>query len=144
MTVPLVALLAALACADAGARGGGHPGGAGDEGRQAMRVVRGGRETAAVGEVIDLVVARPVGIPERLQCEWPSAPRVEGTAVRFVRRRVEAPPPEDDGGVATLHYELAAERPGSSRVTLVPKAAGPEATCREVTLEITVGAAPAR
>ena len=105
-----------------------------------MHVVRSGEETVevAIGETVDLVVTRPVGIREQLQCEWPPAPRVDGSAVRFVRRRIEVPPPDDDGGVTTHHYELAAEKPGSSRVTLTPRPAGPEATCREVTLEVTV------
>lgn len=129
-------LLAALALASgvACAAGGG-----GEKGPAKMRVVR--NETSvevAVGEGIDLVVTRPVGIPEQLQCGWPAAPRIEGGALRFVRRRVESPPPEDDGGVTTLHYELEAFLPGASRVLLEPKPAGPEARCRSVAVEVTV------
>ena len=75
-----LALLAALACADAGAREGERPGGAGDEGRRTMHVVRSGQETVevAVGETVDLVVTRPVGIRERPPRGWPAPPRPGG------------------------------------------------------------------
>lgn len=144
MPAAVAALVAGLACAGAGARDTGGGEGAGEKGARAMRVVsRRGVVEVAVGEAIDLVVTRPVGIPEQLQCEWPAAPRIEGGAVRFVRRRVESPPPEADGGAATFHYELAAEGPGSSQVTLAPKPAGPEASCRAVTVEVIVRAGTA-
>ncbi len=135
----MAALLGGLGCADAGAPGSGDEGV--EKGARPMRVVR--NETAvevAAGEAIDVVVTRPVGIPGQLQCEWPAAPRIEGRAVRFVRRRVEAPPPEDDGGVTTLHYELEALAPGTARVALEPKAAGPEARCRTVSVDVAVRA----
>ena len=63
---------------------------------------------------------------------------IDGDAVRFVRRRVEAPPPEDDGGVTTLHYELEAVRPGAARVTLAPKPASRDAAQPPVVLDVTV------
>jgi hypothetical protein len=106
-----------------------------------MRVVRAERAIGVVvGEGIDLVVSRPVGIPEQLQQEWPAVPSVEGDAVRFVRRRVEAPPPDADGGVTTLHYELEAVSAGTARVVLVPRPASPSAPGAPVVLEVTVRA----
>lgn len=104
-----------------------------------MRVVRNEKAVEAVtGERLDLVVARPVGIPERLQVEWPAEPAIDGEAVRFVGRRVEMPPPEDDGGATTIHYELEAVRPGAARVTLAPKPASRDAVQPPVVLDVTV------
>lgn len=106
-----------------------------------MHVVRGGSPVEiAPGEGVDLVVTRPVGIPEQLQNEWPAAPSIEGTAVRFVRRRVEPPPPDVDGGVTTLHYELEAVVPGTARVTLTPRPASRDAARPPVVLAVTVRA----
>ena len=110
-----------------------------------MRTIReSGAVEAVIGERLDLVVTRPVGVPDRLQVEWPAAPAIEGDAVRFVSRRVEAPPPEDDGGVTTFHYELEAARPGAARVTLAPKPASRDAAQPPVLLEVTVRDAPPR
>ncbi len=110
-----------------------------------MRVVRDEKALDAVtGERFELVVARAVGIPEQLQVEWPAVPAIEGDAVRFVRRRVEAPPPEDDGGVTTFHYELEAVRPGAARVTLAPRPASREAARPPVVLDVTVRDAASR
>lgn len=146
--LPALALVGGLACA--GAEGRGAPpakategGTAGDEkGAAKMHVVR--NETAVeveVGEGIDLVVTRPVAIPSELQYEWPSSPSIEGEAVRFVRLRVEQPPPEVDGGVTRHHYELEAVKPGTARVVLVPRPAGPTAVQAPRELSVTVRAA---
>lgn len=112
-----------------------------------MRVVTAERSIeVAIGEAIDLVVSRPVGIPEQLQQEWPAAPSVEGDSVRFLRRRVVAPSPDVDGGVTTLHYELEAVSAGTAKVVLVSRPASPEAKRTPVVLEVTVrpaAAAPA-
>lgn len=133
---PLV-ILAAVACA--GADGAGA-----EKGAQTMRVVTSERSIeVAVGEGIDLVVSRPVGIPEQLQQEWPAAPSVEGEAVRFLKRRVEAPPPDADGGVTRLHFELEAISAGAAKVVLVPRPASPEAPRTPVVLEVTVRASAA-
>ena len=110
-----------------------------------MRTLReSGAVEAVVGERFVLVVTRPVGIPEQFQVEWPAVPEIEGDAVRFVRRRVEAPPPEDDGGVTTFHYELEAVRPGAARVTLAPKPASREAARPPVVLDVSVRDAASR
>jgi len=106
-----------------------------------MRVVRNEKSVeVATGEGIDLVVTRSVGIPEQLQKEWPAEPSVEGRAVRFVRRRVDAPPPDVDGGVTTLHYELEAVAAGTARVVLSPRPASGEAVAPPQVLEVTVRA----
>lgn len=128
--------LAGLACAGEGGMETGAP---------KMRVVRNERAVdVEVGTRIDLVVTRPVAPPAELRFEWPAAPAVEGKAVRFVRLRIEEPPPENDGGVTTHHYELDAVRPGAARVTLAPRPAGPGAAQPPVVLEVTVRAAGAR
>ena len=111
---------------------------------QPMRVVRAERAiTVAPGERVDLVVTRPVGIPEQLSWEWPEAPEVDGAAVRFVGRRVASPPPENDGGVTTFHYVLQAVAPGLARVILIPRPASREAAQPPVVLDVTVQAAGA-
>ena len=147
--LPLAAFLWSLACAGAEGRDAAAPGPAPAEtvgkGPTRMHVVRNEKAVeTGTGERIDLVVTRSVGIPEQLQVEWPAAPSVEGDAVRFVGRRVEAPPPEDDGGVTTLHYELEAVRPGVARVTLAPRPASRGAARPPVVLEVTVRSADAR
>ncbi len=146
--IPLVVLLAGSsgACADgrsASAELSAGIGEGGDEGAK-MRVVRNEKAVEVeAGEGIDLVVTRPVGIPQELRFTWPPAPSVEGDSVRFVRLRIEEPSPEDDGGVTTFHYELEAVRPGAARVTLAPKPAGRESAQPPVVLDVTVrGAAP--
>lgn len=146
--LPALALLGGLPCAGAEVRAtppakAAEGGTAGDaKGAAKMHVVR--NETAVeveVGEVIDLVVTRPVGIPEQLQHEWPLEPAIEGEAVRFVRLRVEPPPPEVDGGVTTHHYELEAVKPGTARAVLVPRPAGSTALLTPRELAVTVRAA---
>lgn len=145
---PLVVLLAGPsgACADGRSASAELSAGIG-EGREEgakMRVVRNEKAVEVeAGEGIDLVVTRPVAIPQELRFTWPPAPSIEGKAVRFVRLRTVEPPPEDDGGVTTLHYELEAVQPGAARVTLAPKPAGREAAQLPVVLDVTVrGAAP--
>lgn len=109
-----------------------------------MRVVTTEKSVEVVpGERIDLVVTRPVAIPPDLQVAWPAAPSLAGDAVRFVRRRVEAPPPDVDGGVTTHHYELEAVAPGRAVVTLVPSPASARAARPPVVLEVTVRGAGA-
>ena len=104
-----------------------------------MRTIReSGAIEAAIGERLDLVVTRPVGIPEQLQVEWPVEPAIDGDAVRFISRCVVAPSPEDDGGVTAFHYELETVRPGAARVTLAPKPASREAVRPPVILDVTV------
>ncbi|MDX9736360.1 MAG: hypothetical protein RBU36_19680 [Thermoanaerobaculia bacterium] len=143
IALALATLFSAAACAGSEARDAAASPAAParpDEGGPArMRVVRNEKAVETVaGERLDLVVTRPVGIPEQLQVEWPADPAIDGDAVRFVRRRVEAPPPEDDGGVTTLHYELEAVRPGAARVTLVPKPASRDAAQPPVVIDVTV------
>lgn len=107
-----------------------------------MRVVRNEKAVEVeAGEAIDLVVIRPVAIPSELQYEWPASPSIEGDAVRFVRVRVEPPPPDVDGGVTTHHYDLQSVKPGTARVVLVPKPAGPTAGQPPRVLAVTVRAA---
>lgn len=99
----------------------------------------------AMGTAIDLVLTRPVAIPSQLRCEWPAAPRIAGTSVRFTGRRIEHPPADVDGGVDTLHYGFEAVEPGLSRVLLTAVAASAEAVCPAVHLDLTVRpAGPAR
>ena len=95
----------------------------------------------APGTLIDLVVTRPVAIPREHQFEWPASPAIEGDAVRFLRLRIESPPPEVDGGVTTHHYELEASKPGVARVTLAPTPASTKLSLPPVTLDVTVAAA---
>jgi len=99
--------------------------------------------TVAPGERVDLVVTRPVGVPEQLAWEWPEAPEVQGAAVRFVGRRVVPPPAADDGGITRFHYELEAITRGEARVVLVPRPASRDATQAPVVLDVTVQAAGA-
>lgn len=134
--VSVLCLLAGLACA--GDRGDG-------KGVARVRVVRGERAVEVeVGTRIDLVVLRPVASPSELRFEWPAAPEIEGEAVRFVRLRVEAPPPDEDGGVTTHHFELDAVDQGEARVTLTPRPAGPGAAQPPVVVVVTVRAAKPR
>ncbi len=147
--LPVVVLLASPSCAGADGRSAPADLPAGDEatGKAAtkMRVVRNEKAVeVAAGEGIDLVVTRPVGIPQELRFTWPPAPSVEGDSVRFVRLRIEEPSPEDDGGVTTFHYELEAVRPGAARVGLAPKGASREAAQPPVVLDVTVRAAAPR
>lgn len=118
--VPLAALVLSATLASAGAdEGGDRPAKAPDrgavgaeEGRGTMRVVRNEKAVEVeAGTGIDLVVTRPVAVPLEVRYEWPAAPAIEGEAVRFVRLRIEPPPPDVDGGVPTHHYELEASRP---------------------------------
>lgn len=110
-----------------------------------MRVVRDEKAVeVGAGEAIDLVVGRPVAVPQELRFAWPPAPSIEGETVRFVHLRIEEPPPKDDGGVTTHRYELAAVKPGTARVTLAPQPASREATQAPVVLDVTVRAAPTR
>ena len=118
--------------------------GDGGKGATKMRVVRNEKSVEVeAGTRIDLVVTRPVAIPAEVQFEWPAEPSVEGSAVRFVRLRVEAPPPDVDGGLTTHHYELEGVKPGAARVTLAPRLAGPRAAQPPVVLDVTVRAAGA-
>jgi hypothetical protein len=148
--LPALALSAAIACADADGRETQPTkpteGDAGVDRRGAkkMRIVRSEKSVEVeVGSAVDLVVTRPVAIPSELRYEWPVAPSIEGGAVRFVRSRVEEPPPDVDGGVTTHHYELDAVSPGTARVTLAPRTAGREASPPPVLLDVTVRAAGA-
>ncbi len=143
--LPVVVLLAGPSCAGADGRSAPVDLPAGEEaaGKEAakMRVVRNEKAVEVeAGEGIDLVVTRPVGIPQELRFTWPPAPSVEGDSVRFVRLRVVEPPPEDDGGVTTFHYELEAVGIGTARVTLTPRPASREAAQPPVVLDVTVRA----
>ncbi|MCU0294278.1 MAG: hypothetical protein MUF10_20215 [Thermoanaerobaculaceae bacterium] len=93
-----------------------------------------------VGTTVDLVVTSPIAIPFELRCQWQPAPVIEGGAVRFLGAKVELPPPDVDGGVATHHYELKAVAPGQARVILTATAASPEAVCPPRRLDILVRA----
>ncbi len=95
----------------------------------------------APGTLIDLVVTRPVATPREHQFEWPASPAIEGDAVRFLRLRIEPPPPGVDGGVTTHHYELEATKPGVARVTLAPTPASTKLSLPPVSLDVTVGVA---
>jgi hypothetical protein len=107
-----------------------------------MLVVRNEKTVeVSTGTVIDLVVTRPVAIPHEHRFEWPASPAIVGDAVRFLRLRIEPPPPDVDGGVTTHHYELEAVRSGTARVTLAPTPAGPESAHPPVNLDVTVAAA---
>ena len=104
-----------------------------------MRVVRNEKAIEVeAGEGIDLVVTRPVSVPFEVRYEWPAAPSIEGESVRFVRLRIESPPPDVDGGATTHHYELEAAKPGTARVTLAARPASPAAAGQTVVLEVTV------
>lgn len=149
--LPVLGLLAAFACVGAdtwstpSSREPEVPAGATERVPKKIRIVRNEKAVEVeVGEAIDLVVTRPVSIPSELRYEWPDTPSIAGNAVRFVRLRVEAPPPDVDGGVTTHHYELEAVNPGSARVTLSPRSAGPEAVHPPVLLDVTVRAAGAK
>jgi len=108
-----------------------------------MLVVRNQKTVeVTVGTVLDLVVTRPVALAAGLRFSWPASPEIEGSAVRFLRSRIESPPPDVDGGVTTHHYELEAVSPGQARVTLTPVAAGREASRPPVRLDVTVRAGP--
>lgn len=93
-----------------------------------------------VGTTVDLVVTSPIAIPFELRCQWADAPRIEGRAVRFVGKKVEPPPSDIDGGVATHHYELEAIAPGEAHLVLTAAAASPEAVCPPRRLDILVRA----
>jgi hypothetical protein len=104
-------------------------------------VVEGGSKSQVevkVGTVVDLLIKRPMAIPFELGCAWPDSPQIEGRAVRYCGRRVELPPDDVDGGVETLHYDLAAVAPGQARIDLVPRPASSEAFCPPVRLVVTV------
>lgn len=107
-----------------------------------MLVVR-NQKTVGVtpGTLIDLVVTRPVAMAHELQFEWPTSPAIEGDALRFLRLRIENPPPDVDGGVTTHHYELEAVKLGTARVTLAPTPASAESAHPPVSLDVTVAAA---
>ncbi len=110
-------------------------------------VVRAWEQTEAeveVGSTVDLVLTRPVAIPPRLGCEWPAAPQIAGASVRFAGRRIEHPPADVDGGVATLHYDFEAVEPGLSRVLLTAIPASAEAVCPPVRLDLSVRSASSR
>jgi hypothetical protein len=150
LLLPALAVLAGLACAgadegrDRPAKSPDGGAGAAEKGPVKMRVVRDEKAVEVeAGTGVDLVVTRPVAIPSRLQYAWPAAPAIEGDAVRFVRARIESPPPDVDGGVTTHHYELEAVKAGSARVTLVPVPASPDAARAPVRLDVTVRAAGA-
>ncbi len=131
--VSIVLLVAGLSCPAAGTGGSGAVG---------MRVIRNEKAVAVeAGTWLDLVVTRPVATPEQLRYAWPGAPSIEGEAVRFVRLRIEGPPPDVDGGVTTHHYELEAVAPGTARVVLAPHLAGREAGQPPVVVDVTVRAA---
>ena len=105
-----------------------------------MLVVRNQKAVeVAPGTLIDLVVTRPVAIPREHRFEWPASPAIHGDAVRFLRLRIEDPPPDVDGGVTTHHYELEASKPGLARVTLAPTPASPKLSLPPVSLDVTVG-----
>jgi hypothetical protein len=107
-----------------------------------MLVVRNKKAVGVTpGTVIDLVVTRPVAVPREHQFEWPASPAIEGDAVRFLRLRIEPPPPDVDGGVTTHHYELEAMEPGTARVTLAPTPTGAASEHPPVSLDVTVTAA---
>jgi hypothetical protein len=110
-----------------------------EKGRQTMLVVRNQKAVGVTpGTLIDLVVTRPVAIPHEHRFEWPVSPAIEGDAVRFLRLRIEPPPPDVDGGVTTHHYELEAVKPGTARVTLEPRPASVDSAHPPVVLDVTV------
>ena len=45
--------------------------------------------------------------------------------MRLLGKKVELPPPDIDGGVATHHYQLEAIAPGAARVILTATAGSP-------------------
>lgn len=100
---------------------------------------------AQAGDVVALVVNRPVAVSEEHQFSWAKTPEIEGDAVRFARVRVELPPPDVDGGQTTHRYELEAVAPGRAVVVLRRLDPGPEAPTGPARLEVLVrdrGAAP--
>lgn len=48
---------------------------------------------------------------------WSAEPKIEGTAVRFIGRDVEGPPPDVDGGSNTFRYRFEAVAPGTAKVS---------------------------
>jgi hypothetical protein len=50
---------------------------------------------------------------------WSAEPTIEGTAVKFLERVVEPPPPDVDGGSNTIHYRFEAVAPGKAKVSFV-------------------------
>jgi hypothetical protein len=115
-------------------------GGAPERGRKpaVIEARDGGTAEAAPGDVIDLVVTRPVAVSEELQFSWAREPEIEGDAVRFVRVRIELPPPDVDGGETTHHYELEAVSPGRAVVVLRRLDPGPLAPTGAAKAEVLV------
>jgi hypothetical protein len=100
---------------------------------------------AETGDIVDLVVTRPVAVADEYQFAWAKTPEIEGDAVRFARVRVELPPPDVDGGQTTHHYELEAVAPGRAVVVLRRVDPGDSAPDGPVKLEVVVrrrGASP--
>lgn len=48
---------------------------------------------------------------------WSAEPTITGTAVTFLERAVESPPPDVDGGSHTFRYRFAAVEPGRAKVS---------------------------
>lgn len=48
---------------------------------------------------------------------WSAEPKIEGTAVKFLERVVEPPPPDVDGGSNTFRYRFEAVAPGKATVS---------------------------
>lgn len=122
-------------------------GGATERGRKpaVIEARDGATVEAAPGDVVDLVVTRPVAVSEEHQFSWAKVPEIEGNVVRLARVRVEPPPPDVDGGQTRHHYELEAVSPGRAVVVLRRLDAGPLAPTEAAELEILVrerGAGP--
>jgi hypothetical protein len=115
-------------------------GGATERGRKpaVIEARHGATVEATPGDIVDLVVTRPVAVSEEHQFSWAKAPEIEGDAVRFARVRVEPPPPDVDGGETTHHYELEAVSSGRAVVVLERLDPGPLAPTEAAKLEILV------
>jgi hypothetical protein len=62
-------------------------------------------------------LAETVSNPRNPVDHWSAEPKVVGTAVKFLERMVDSPPPDVDGGSHTFHYRFEAVAAGQAEVS---------------------------
>jgi hypothetical protein len=79
-------------------------------------LVAGKRQAAVkVGQTLAETVSNPRNPVDG--SSWSAEPKITGTAVKFLERAVESPPPDVDGGSHTFHYRFEAVAAGRAEVS---------------------------
>ena len=100
--------------------------------------VAGKREVRVkVGETLVETVSNPRNPVDA--SSWSAEPKITGTALTFLERAVESPPPDVDGGSHTFRYRFAAVEPGTAKVSFSLTSPESKDPIEEVSFTVVVG-----